>query len=199
MKLYGSLTSPYVRLCRLAAERRGLSDRITLVQTDPYKDRAFRRVNPFAKVPALVLDDGTALYDSGVILRYLDTLGGTPSLYEVPPYPRHVADSYVALATGTLDVGVAWLLEDRRPEGERSGSWQSRRLAGVEAGLEAMAEAEARLPESAGLVDIAFAVTLDWLAFRLPSVEWQRHEGLAQRAGRLLATAPFAATDPRKG
>ena len=79
MKLYFSQTSPYARKVRLAAERLGLTDRIELVPavTTPIaEDAGLAAVSPLAKIPALVLDDGTALFDSRVILEYLDHLSG---------------------------------------------------------------------------------------------------------------------------
>jgi glutathione S-transferase len=198
MKLYGSLTSPYVRLCRVAAERCGLGNELDLVRTDPFADEAFRQVNPLGKVPALVARDGTVLADSGVIVRYLDGLrAGGPSLFEAEGVPRHAVDAAAALCTGVLDLGVAYLLEGRRPEAERSASWQERRMSGIGVGVLELARLAEEMPEEAGLFDLALAVTADWLAFRLPQVT--RPGAVDRRAGRLLGTEPFRATDPRLG
>ncbi|MBB4658078.1 glutathione S-transferase N-terminal domain-containing protein [Parvularcula dongshanensis] len=198
MKLYGSKTSPYVRLCRLVAERRGLSGEVEFTPVDPYADEAFRKVNPLGRVPALLLADGTALCDSGVIVRYLDTLGGAPSLFEPEGLTRTEVDAHATLAMGVLELGVANFLEGRRPEDERSAHWLARRRTGIEAGLEEMDRIARGLPESAGLADIAFAVACDWLAFRMPDIGWRQHGALSERVLRSLAAAPFEATDPRK-
>ena len=195
MKLYGSLASPYVRLCRLAADARGVA--VDFRVTNPLEDEAFRRVNPLGKVPALVLEDGTLLPDSGVILRCLDERGDQPSLYTRGGLARHETDALVSLSVGVLDLGVAWLLEHRRPEAERSESWQARRREGMAAGLRAMDEAARGLPEDAGLADLAFAAACDWLAFRQPEVDWRSREALTARVDRELATERFRATDPR--
>ena len=196
MELYGSLTSPYVRLCRVAAIMRGLD--LPLVQANPYEDEGLREVNPLGRVPALTLGDGFALTDSGAILRYLDEHGEGAPLYTRGGLERYQTDAHVSLAMGVLDLGVAWFMEqNKRAEGERSAFWQQRRLDGVAAGLAAMDAAARGLPEDAGLVGPAFAVTCDWLAFRIPQAGWRQHEALAARVDAALAEPALAETDPR--
>ena len=193
MQLHGSLTSPYVRLCRVAADVLGAD--LPLVRTDPFAD-GIRALNPLGRVPALKAHDGTLIADSGGILRYLDERHG-PSLFAAEGLPRHQADAATALALGVLDLGVASLLETRRPEPERSASWQARRREGVDAALPVLAGWAARLAGGPGIVALSYAVTLDWLAFRLPEVAWRDHEALAGLADAQLATPRFRATDPR--
>lgn len=197
MKLYGSTASPYVRLCRLAAEARALDLPFEVV--NPIKDDDFRRTNPLAKVPALKLDDGTLLPDSGTILRFLDEQGEAESLYTRSGMRRFETDALVAVSMGVLDLAVAWLLEARRPETERSPSWQDRRRAGVAAGLDEMNAAAADLPDDAGMADLAFGATCDWLSFRQPDLEWRDRQSLAVRVDREVAGPRFQATDPRAG
>jgi glutathione S-transferase len=196
MRLFGTIPSPYVRLCRLVAERRGLERDVEFVVSNPLEEE-HRRFNPLRKVPAFEAGDGTLLLASAVIVRYLDGLGAAPSLFDVETKPRHQVEGVLALITGILDLGVAHVMEGRRPEKEQSPSWQKRRLDGIAKALDLLAEEEKGLPEEAGILDLALATALDWLSFRLPQVDWQRHEGLSRRALRLLATAPFEATDPR--
>ena len=196
MKLYGSQTSPYVRLCRVVAAAKGTP--LELVRTDPFADEAFRAVNPLGKVPALIAPDGTALTDSGVIVRFLDA-GSGPSLYETEGLPRHAADAAASLATGILDLGVAYLLEHRRPETERSASWQARRMDGIEAALPMLAARARTLGPATGIVRLGAACALDWLSFRLPQVAWRAHEALGALADEQLASPAFAGTDPRDG
>ena len=197
MKLYGSLASPYVRLCRLAADARGLD--LSFEVVNPLTDDDFRRTNPLARVPALKLDDGTLLPDSGTILRFLDEQGEAAPLYARSGLRRHETDALVGIAMGVLDLAVAWLLEARRPETERSPGWQDRRRRGVQAGLDAMDEAANGLPEDAGMADLAFASACDWLSFRQPDLHWRDREALAVRVDRELGTPRFQATDPRAG
>ena len=197
MKLFGSLASPYVRLCRLAADARGIDLPFEVV--NPLQDDDYRRTNPLARVPALKLDDGTLLPDSGTILRFLDEQGEAESLYLRGGLRRYETDALVGVATGVLDLAVLWLLEARRPETERSPSWQDRRRRGVHAGLDAMEAAARDMPEDAGLADLAFASACDWLSFRQPDLDWRDREALAVRVDRELGTPRFLETDPRAG
>ena len=195
MILYGSLTSPYVRLCRVAADVLGAD--LPLVPTDPFAPE-IRAVNPLGKVPALKAEDGTLIADTGAILRHLDEAHGS-RLFACEVLARHQADASLTLALGVLDLGVANLLETRRPEAERSASWQARRRAGIDAALPVMAvRAEGLDAEAPGVVVLSFACALDWLSFRLPAVAWRDHAPLAALADALLATPRFAATDPRR-
>ena len=194
MQLYGSLTSPYVRLCRVAGDALGAD--LDLVPTDPFADAARAR-NPLGRVPALTAHDGTLIADSSAIVRYLDERHG-PALFAAEGLPRHQADAAMMLALGVLDLGVASLLEGRRPEAERSASWQTRRRAGIDASLPAMAAwAERASGQGVGIVALSYACTLDWLAFRMPDVRWRAHTALAELADAQLSTARFASTDPR--
>ena len=197
MELYGSLTSPYVRLCRVVALLRALD--LPLTPANPYEDEGLRRVNPLGRVPALRLASGLALTDSGAIVRYLDEQGDAPSLYTRGGLARHETDAHVSLAMGVLDLGVAWFMEqNKRGETERSPDWQARRLTGVRAGLAAMDGAARGLPEDCGLVGLGFAVTCDWLAFRMPGeARWRQHEALTALVDAHLAEPALARTDPR--
>lgn len=196
MELHGSPTSPYVRFCRVAAMARGLE--LPLTPANPYEDEGLRRLNPLGRVPAMRLEDGLALTDSGAIVRHLDERGDAPSLYTRGGLARHETDAHACLAMGVLDLGVAWFMEaNKRPEAERSPAWQERRLTGMRAGLAAMGAVAAGLPDDAGAADLAFAVCCDWLAFRMPQVDWRVHAGLAARVDARLALPAFAATDPR--
>ena len=193
MQLYGSLTSPYVRLCRVAADALGAD--LDLVVADPFAVET-RALNPLGKVPALNADDGTLVADSGAIIRHLDETHG-PALFAREGLPRHQADAGMMLALGVLDLGVAFLLEQRRPEAERSAHWQARRRAGIDAALPAMSVWAERASGEPGAIALSFACSLDWLAFRLPDVAWRDHAPLARLADAQLGTERFRATDPR--
>ena len=115
-----------------------------------------------------------------------------------------VALGGTALTFGSLELGVATLLENRRPEAERSASWQARRRAGIDAALPVMAGWAARVARVArdtgtpcGIVALSYAVALDWLSFRLPGVAWRDHADLARLADEQLSTPRFRITDPR--
>ncbi len=168
MKLYYSPTSPYVRKVRIVAIEKGLADRVELVTAIPWPDpTAIAAVNPLGKVPALVTDDGVALYDSPVICEYLDVL--VPA---APLLPRSGAGRWQvlrcqALCDGILDAAVGVVLERRRPEAERSATAEQRSVEAIRRSVAALA-VELRPPGSAfDLGQISIAVALGYLEFRL--------------------------------
>jgi glutathione S-transferase len=172
MKLFFSPTSPYVRKVRVVAIEKGLADRIELVPANPWPDpSAVSVANPLGKVPALLLDDGTSLYDSPVICEYLDVL--VPA---APLIPRSGAGRWQvlrcqALCDGILDAAVAIVLERRRPEGERSMTTQQRQADAIRRSVAALTR-ELRPTDSAfDLGQISIAVALGYLEFRLGDLE----------------------------
>jgi len=109
MKLHWSPRSPFVRKVMIVAHERGLIDRLNCVRTvvamtTPHAE--LMRDNPLSKIPALVLDDGTALYDSPVICEYLDALDGKPQLFPLDRKRRILALRRQALGDGFLDLLV---------------------------------------------------------------------------------------------
>ena len=118
MKLYGSLTSPYVRKLRVLLREKGVA--CEFVQADAWAaDSPVPRLNPLGKVPVLERDDGSALYDSPVILEYLDSLKA-PALLAPAGEERWAMLRLQALADGILDATVTRLLESRRPSPQQS-------------------------------------------------------------------------------
>ncbi|MEK7815388.1 MAG: glutathione S-transferase N-terminal domain-containing protein, partial [Pseudomonadota bacterium] len=118
MKLYGSLTSPYVRKCRILIREKALA--CEFVQADAWAaDSPVPRLNPLGKVPVLERADGAALYDSPVILEYLDSLKA-PALTAPAGEDRWTMLRLDALADGILDATVTRLLESRRPLPQQS-------------------------------------------------------------------------------
>jgi glutathione S-transferase len=171
MKLYYSPTSPYVRKVRVVAIEKGLADRIELVSATPWPDpAAVAAVNPLGKVPALVTDEGVALYDSPVICEYLDVLVPAAPLVPRSGSGRWQVLRCQALCDGILDAAVAIVLERRRPEAERSTSVAKRAEDAIRRSVAAL-KAELR-PASAGfdLGQISIAVALGYLEFRLGDV-----------------------------
>jgi fructokinase len=136
MKLIGSVTSPYVRKVRvvMAEKKLDYSFELENVWTAETKIHQF---NPLGKVPCLVMEDGSAMYDSRVIAEYLDTL--TPVCKLLPPNGRDRADVKVweALADGVLDAAVLVRLEKTlRPHEQQSAAWIERQTGKVKAGLQ---------------------------------------------------------------
>ncbi|MEE4208155.1 MAG: glutathione S-transferase [Parvularcula sp.] len=197
--LYGSLTSPYARLCRVVRRRAGLEEQISFVTADPF-DEAFRQHNPLGKVPALIVSGGPALFETTLIVRTLDGMGGGATL---PPegHARLQAEADIALMMGILDLGVAYRLEEMRPKEEQSPRWMERRLLGLRTALPLVQEAARRAGERPeGAAAAAFAVAGDWLRFRLaPTFPFEED---APEAGaildRLLEDEALTSTDPRR-
>lgn len=203
MKLYASLTSPYVRKIRIMLAEKGLP--CELVVDSPWE--AATRVpefNPLGKVPALVTDEGEVFFDSPVIAGYLETLDSAPRLLPEAPLERVRVRQTEALADGVMDAAVSALLESRRPDGERSDTAIARQKEKVE---RALAELEKRAAgrewlhgECLSLGDIAVGVALGYLDLRFPDTGWRsRFPALAALAERLYARKSFSETHPPAG
>ncbi|HYI68362.1 MAG TPA: glutathione S-transferase N-terminal domain-containing protein, partial [Skermanella sp.] len=126
MKLRYSATSPYVRKVMMVIHERGLSDKVELEKTDAWSPTTdLPQDNPLGKVPALALPDGTSLFDSPVIVEYLDSLESGPGngLYPEAGPDRWTALRFQALADGICDAAILRRLEGNRPEQLRSTDW----------------------------------------------------------------------------
>ena len=173
MQLYYSTTSPYVRKVRIVAIEKGLAGNIELVDGNPWPEPTVVAVrNPLGKVPALVLDDGTALFDSPVICEYLDTLAGGTLLIPPAGPARWSVLRTQAVADGILDAGVTVVLERRRPIELQSAATVDREVAAIRrsvAYLAAELESQPLAPFDMGR--IATAVAIGYLHFRLPDID----------------------------
>ena len=201
MKLIGSVTSPFVRKVRVVMAEKKLD--FTFVQENVWApDTTIQQTNPLGKVPCLVMEDGSTLYDSRVIAEYLDTL--TPVCKLLPPNGRERAEVKVweALADGVLDAAVLVRLEKTlRPEQQQSQDWIDRQWAKVHAGLRAMSEGLGESPFCMGnhytLADVAVGCALGWIAFRFPEVAWRGdYPNLARLFDKLSERPSFKDTIP---
>lgn len=201
MKLIGSIPSPYVRKVRVVMAEKKLD--YSFIQEDVWAaDTTIQHSNPLGKVPCLVMEDGSALYDSRVIAEYLDTL--TPVCKLLPPNGRERAEVKVweALADGVLDAAVLVRLETvLRPEAQQSPEWIARQWAKVHAGLRTMSEQLGESPFCNGrqytLADVAVGCALGWLAFRFPDIDWRgAHPNLARLFDKLSERPSFKDTVP---
>jgi glutathione S-transferase len=190
VKLLASLTSPYARKLRVIAHELGLD--LPLVETTPMGEpAALLAANPLGKVPALVLDDSSAIIDSPVIAAFL--LASVPSqgLLPVFGHDHWQARSTEALADGVLDAAI--ILRFNMAQGITSGPWVDRQYRAIERALAVM---NARVGGS-GFGDICIAVACDYLTFRFPDLDWHGHNSaLVALTDRLLATPAFVATQP---
>lgn len=168
MKLLGSSTSPYVRKCRVAAIELGLADEVEHVNVGPTSDEV-TAANPVMKVPALVLNDGESLFDSRIILRYLNNYVGGP-LYPVGHWDVQRRESQ---AEGLLDAALLLRAElASRPEDKRWDGWIETQSAKINRVLDAM-EREAGALESLDAAVIGTACGLGYLDFRFADWGWR--------------------------
>ncbi len=196
--LHWSPTSPYVRKVMVAAHELGLADRFDLVPTRPETVVAdVSAANPLGRVPALVLPDGTTLFDSLVIAEFLNEEAGG-ALFPPPGPARWRTLTLHALGHGVIDAAIAIVGEGRRPENERSPGFVAARHAEIARALDA---AERALPaETADIATITLAVGLGYLDFRHPGRAWRPgrprlaawYEAFAARPA-MRATKPPAA------
>ena len=172
MKLIYSLTSPYARKVRILLLEKGIDATVEHVIASPLAEpEKVIPANPLGKIPVLLTNAG-ALYDSPVICEYLDGLEGQP-LLPVSGADRWAVLRVQALADGIMDAAFSLVMEQLRPETERSGAWRERwRSAILRATVDAHRDFP-RLEDRFDLGQIAMAAALGYLAFRLPDIDWQ--------------------------
>ncbi|WP_322403127.1 glutathione S-transferase N-terminal domain-containing protein [Massilia luteola] len=201
MKLIGSVTSAYVRKARVVLAEKKLDYQFELENVWA-PETNIASSNPLGKVPCLVMEDGSAMYDSRVIAEYLDTL--TPVCKLLPANSRDRANVKVweALADGVLDAAVLAFLERTwRPAAQQSEAWFDRQMGKVHGGLEVMSENLGEQPFCMGihytLADVAVGCTLGWLAFRFPDIAWRdTYPNLARLFDKLSERPSFKDTVP---
>jgi glutathione S-transferase len=207
MQLIGSLASPFVRKVRVVLAEKKLD--YDFVLDNPWAaDAQVRKSNPLGQVPCLIMDGGEAVFDSRVIVEYLDTLSPVGKLLPAAGRDRIEVKTWEALADGLLDAAISARLEKTwagRTDAERSPAWMARKLAAVEATLAAMHTALGDKPYCFGvnlsLADIAVACALDWLDFRFPELQaWHtQYPNLRDLQQRCAERPSFQATAPSAG
>lgn len=166
LKLRSSPPSPFGRKVKMSAIVLGLMERIEIVATDTTApDDAIRALNPLGKIPTLELEDGSTLFDSRVIVEYLDMLAGGERLIPAQFEARFAALRGQSLADGIMDAAILQIYETRfRDEGERSARWVENQAGKVARALEAL---EAGPPPADPRIDaIATACALGYLDLR---------------------------------
>ena len=201
MTLHWSPRSPYVRKVMIAIHEMGLRDRINIVRTvaggtTPHQE--LMKINPIGKIPTLELPDGTAIYDSPVIIEYLDTMNRGSRLYPAAWPERLVALRRHALGQGMLDNALPLLSEGFRPPEKQSEPhkelWRAKLRACVDA-LEREADDLARSGFTVG--HIAIGVALAYLDFRFSELAWREgHPKLATWHAMFNARASVQANMP---
>jgi glutathione S-transferase len=202
MKLIGSLTSPYVRKVRIVLAEKKLDAQLVL--EDVWAHDTILKSNPLGKVPCLVMEGGEAVFDSRVIVEYLDTLSPVGKL--IPPSGRERIEvrTWEALADGLCDAAIAARLEQTwtgRSDAQRSQPWIDRHLVKMDAALQAMSLGLGDKPYCAGnhltLADVSVGAALAYLDFRFPQIDWRaRHPNLHKLLDKLATRPSFAETQP---
>ena len=201
MKLIGSATSPYVRKVRIVMAEKKLDYQFVLEDVWA-ANSTISTSNPLSKVPCLVMEGGEAVFDSRVIVEYLDTLSPVGKLIAPQGRERAEAKTWEALADGLLDAAILARLEATWPEraaGQRSDAWIKRQLQKIDNAVKAM---DAGLGEKTycsgihfSLSDVAVGCALGYLDFRFPEIDWRDgHPNLAKLNDKLSLRASFADT-----
>ena len=205
MKLIGSLTSPYVRKVRIVMAEKKLDYQHEL--EDVWANDKIMASNPLGKVPCLVLAGGEALFDSRVIVEYLDTRSPVSRLIPEGSRERIEVRTWEALADGIVDAAILARLEQTWPgrtAEQRSTAWVDRQLHKVNAAVDSVSTGLADKPWCSGihlsLADIAVGCALGYLGFRFPQIAWrEKHTNLAKLADKLNGRQSFIDTLPPVG
>ena len=198
MKLIGSTTSPYVRKVRIVMSEKKL-DYQFIEENVWAADTKMAQYNPLGKVPCLLMDGGEAVFDSRVIVEYLDTLSPVGKLIPSSGRERAEVKTWEALADGVLDAAVLARLEDTwtgRKATERSQAWVDRQMDKIDLSLKAMSLGLGDKAYCSGihlsLSDVATGCALGYLDFRFPHIDWRSaHPNLAKLADKLAKRASF--------
>jgi glutathione S-transferase len=202
MKLIGALTSPYVRKVRIVMAEKRLDYQLEL--EDVWNRDTILKSNPLGKVPCLVMEGGEAVFDSRVIVEYVDTLSPVGRLIPERGRERTEVRTWEALADGVLDAAILARLEQTwagRSEGQRSAAWVSRQMDKVHASLAAMSQGLGDKPFCSGihfsLADIATGCALGYLDFRFAHIDWRsQYPNLEKLDAKLAQRQSFVDTRP---
>jgi len=200
MKLIGSLASPFTRKVRIVLAEKKIEYDFEI--DNPWKaDAVTPKFNPLGKVPVLVLDDGSTIFDSCVISAFLDSASPLSRLLPSDPRERVEVRRWEALADGVIDAGIAARLENQREAKLRNAAWIDRQMGKVRSGLLALDADLDEKPWCAGngytLADIAVGACLGWLDFRYPKMEWRKdHASLARHYAKVSERPSFSETVP---
>ncbi|MGD9786365.1 MAG: glutathione S-transferase [Sulfuricellaceae bacterium] len=203
MKLLASLTSPFARKVRIVLAEKHVECELEVV--NPWEPvNPVIEHNPLSQVPTLVLDDGNNVFDSRVIVEYLDAISPAVKLLPEPGRQRMLVRRIEALADGVTEAAMKIFLERKRPAEKRDPDWVALQRAAIDRGLDALerelGDKEWFHGHGLSLADIAAACCLGYLNLRFEDeVEWRvGHPGLAQHMDKLMARPSFADTVPPK-
>ena len=202
MKLLGSLASPYTRKVRVVLAEKKIECEFEKVDVNP-PENSVNAHNPLGKIPTLILDDGTPLYDSRVIVEFLDSASPISRLIPEETRNRVAVRRWEALADGALDAGLLIRYESLRPKKEQSAAWTAKQAGKLRRGLAMLSGELGERNWCHGdrytLADIALGCCTGWLDFRKPGdVDWcGQYAPLAQHYKKLMERPAFAETVPQ--
>lgn len=203
MKLLFTPTSPYARKVRIvASEKRIELEMVPVVLSAP--DCPVNEHNPLGKIPVLLLDDGDSLFDSRVIVEYLDNRTPLARLIPQEHSLRINVRRWEALADGVCDAAVAALMESRRPEQMQDPAFIAKQLGKVERGLKALSRELGNnrwcVDDAFSLADVAVGCVLGYLELRYQHINWQQqYPNLAEYYAELMTRASFKESAPPAG
>jgi glutathione S-transferase len=203
MRLIGSLTSPFVRKVRVVLAEKKLDYKFDIEDVWA-ADSTIQEANPLGKVPCLVMDGGEAVFDSRVIVEYVDTLSPVGKLIPLSGRERVEVKTWEALADGLLDAAILARMEatwSGRTDEQRSQAWIDRQMSKVNASLKAMSQGLGERSWCTGtyfsLADITVGCALGYLDFRFPEIGWRtEHPNLSKLYDKLVQRPSFVESAP---
>ena len=204
MKLIGSPASPYARKVRVVMAEKKL-DYQYVIEDVWAAESTITESNPLGKVPCLVMEGGEAVFDSRVIVEYLDTLSPVGKLIPVQGRERAEVKTWEALADGLMDAALLARMEvifKGRTEAQRSQPWIDRQMDKINAVLKAMSTGLADKPFCSGVLfslsDVAVGCALGYLDYRFPQVNWREtYPNLVKLQDKLAQRPSFVETAPK--
>lgn len=202
MKLIGTLTSPYVRKVRIVLAEKKI-DYDFEIDSPLDADSKVSQINPVGKIPVLLPDDETPLFDSRVIVEYIDKVTPNNKLLPLPNRERTEVKRWEAVADGLLDAATTIIHEKRRPKKEQSATWITRQQAKILRTLEFMSQELGDQPFCMGthfsLADVAVGAALGYLTFRFADLDWKTdYPNLSRLYDKLMQRPSFADTVPQE-
>lgn len=203
MKLIGAITSPYVRKVRIVMAEKKLD--YQFVTEDVWSaDTQISTSNPLGKVPCLIMEGADAMFDSRVIVEYLDTLSPVGKLIPASGRERAESKTWEALADGLLDAAILARLEATWPgrtDEQRSQAWIDRQMGKITASLKSMSRGLGDKAFCSGvhfsLSDVAVGCALGYLDFRFPAINWRAdYPNLEKLHAKLVLRQSFVDTVP---
>ena len=180
MHLHSTITSPYARKVWVVAHETGLISQIERIATNPHADEYLRSDNPLCRVPTLILNDQSALFNSPVICEYLDSLHSGPKLFPAAGNERWAALRLQALGDGMLDASLSRRMETIRPASEQSPMWIARQMMAINAALDWLEARIQLLNGATNIGQIAIGCALGYLDLRFPGEPWlDKRTGIA--------------------